>query len=72
MQCSSLRLDFIAVILQNNPAGLQLFVIILNCLRMPDRSQHAQVVNAVLFNMELITLPSWSTYICYFLASNKN
>ena len=43
-----LRSDFITVLLRNNLAMLQLFVIILNCVRISDRPQQAQDVNAVL------------------------
>ena len=53
---------------------LQLFLIILNCVGIYDRSQHAQNVNAVLFNMKLITLPLWSIYkvVCYFHANSNH
>ena len=51
----NLRPEFITVLLQNNLTKLQLFVIIVNCVRISDRPQHAQLVNAVLFNMKLIT-----------------
>ena len=43
--------DFITVFLHDNLARLQLFVIILNCVRISGRSQKAQDVNAVLFYM---------------------
>ena len=46
-----LRSHFITVLLQNNLPRLQLFVIILNYLRISNRPQQAQDVNAVLFNM---------------------
>ena len=58
----NLRPDLIAVILQNNLTRLLLFLIIRNCVVISDRPQHAQDVNAVLFNLKLITLPSWSMY----------
>ena len=54
--------DFIKVLSHNSLTRLQLFVIILNCLRIPKRPQQAQDVTAVLFYMKLITLPSWSIY----------
>ena len=44
----NLRPEFITVLLQNNLTKLQLFVIILNCVRISDWSQLAQAVNAVL------------------------
>ena len=47
----NLRPDFITVLLHNNLAKLQLFVIILNCGSESHRSQQAQDVNAVLFDM---------------------
>ena len=70
MSYFNLRSDFITVFLDNNLARLQIFVIILNCIRMSDRPQQAQDVNAVLFNMNqvaLITVPLWSIYkvVCY-------
>ena len=46
----NLKLDFITVLLHNNLARLQLFLIILNCVRISDQPQKAQDVNAVLFN----------------------
>ena len=49
-QSFNLRPDFITAFLHNNPARLQLFVIILTCVR-SDRPQQAQDVNAVVFNM---------------------
>ena len=58
----NLRPDFITVPLHNNLTRLQLLVIILNCVKISDRPQQAQEVNAVLFNMKMITLPSWSIY----------
>ena len=51
MPCFNLRPDFITVLLRNDLARLELFVIILNCVRISDRPQQAQGVNAVLFNM---------------------
>ena len=45
----NLRPEFIEVLLQNNLTKLQLFVIILKCVRISDRPQQAQVVNVVLF-----------------------
>ena len=74
----NLRPDFITVLLHNNPTTLQLFVIILDCVRISsDRPQQAKDVNAVLFNMNyvaLITLPLWSIYkvICYFHANSSH
>ena len=50
------------VLLQNDVTRLQLFVITLNCVGISVRSQHAQDVDAVLFNTKLIALPSWSIY----------
>ena len=48
----NLRPDFITVLLRNNLAGLQLFVIIISCVRISTcPQQQAQDVNAVLFNM---------------------
>ena len=69
----NLRPDFITELLHNNIAMLQLFAIILNCVRMSDRPQQAQDVNTVLFHMNsvaLIALPLWSIYkvVCYFHA----
>ena len=58
----NLRPDFITVLIQNNVTMLQLFVIIFNCVGISNRSQHAQDVNAVLFDMMMITLPSLSLY----------
>ena len=52
--------DFVTVFLLNNLNRLQLFVIIFNCIRMSERSQQAQGVNEVVFNMKLTTLPLWS------------
>ena len=46
-----LRPDFIAMLLHSNLARLQLFVIILNCVRILDRPHQAQDVNGVLFHM---------------------
>ena len=57
MSCFNFNPDFITALLLNNRIELQLFVIILNCVGMSDRLQHAQDVNAVLFNTTLITLP---------------
>ena len=64
--------DFIIVLSQNNLTALQLFVIILNCVGILYRSQYARDVNAVLFNMRLITLPSWSIYkvVCLMQTTN--
>ena len=59
----TLRPEFITVLLQNHLTKIQLFVIILNCVRVSDLPQQAQVVNAVLFNMKLITLTLWSIKI---------
>ena len=77
MTCFNLRPDFITVLLHSNLAKLQLFVIIFNCVRISDRPQQAQDVNAVLFNMifyltALITLPLWliSYVVCYFHANS--
>ena len=39
------------LLLRNNLARLQLFVIILNCARNSDRPKKVQDVKAVLFNM---------------------
>ena len=63
----NLKPDYITVLLQNNLARLQLFVIILNCIGISYRSQYALDVSAVLFNVKLITLPLWSIYkvVCY-------
>ena len=47
----NLRPDFITVVLYKNLAILQLFVITLNCVRISDRPQQAQDVNAVLLYM---------------------
>ena len=70
----NLRPDFIPMHLQNNLTRLQLFVVILNCVRISDRSQQAQDVNAVLFNMKLITLQSWSIYkvVCDFHVNSNH
>ena len=62
MPCFDLRPDFITVLFHNNLTKLQLFVIILNCVRMSERPQQAPHVNAVLFHMKLITSPLWSIY----------
>ena len=51
MQYFNLRPDFITVFLHSNLARLQLFVIILNSVRISDRPQQTQAVKAVLFNM---------------------
>ena len=40
------------MLLHSNLARLQLFVIILNCVRISDRPQQAQDVNAVSFDMD--------------------
>ena len=55
----NLRPDFITVLLQNNLAGLQLLIIILNCVGTSYRSQQAGDANAILFYMKRIALPSW-------------
>ena len=47
----NLRPDFITFLLHNDLTRLQLFVIILNCVKISDRSQQAQDVNAVLFKV---------------------
>ena len=47
MSYFNLRSDFIAVVLHNSLAMLQLFVITLNCVSMSDWPQQAQDVNAV-------------------------
>ena len=39
------------LLLHNNLARLQLFVIVFNYVRLSDHPQQAQYVNAVLFNM---------------------
>ena len=52
----NLRSDFITVFLHNSLARLQSFMIILNCVRMSDRPQQTQDVNAVLFNMNQVAL----------------
>ena len=67
----NLRPDFITVLLHNNLARLQIFVIILNCVRISDHPRQAQDVNAALFDMNsvvLIILLLWSIYkvVCYF------
>ena len=46
------RSEFITLLLQNNLTTLQLFVIIVNCVRISDRPQQAPVVNAVLFKVD--------------------
>ena len=51
MQYLNLRPDFITVFLHDNLAKLQLFMIILNCVRISDQPQQAQDINAVSFNM---------------------
>ena len=56
----NLKPVFITVLSQNNLTKLQLFVIMLTCVRISDWPQQAQAVNAVLFNLKLITLPLWS------------
>ena len=56
----NLKQVFITVLSQNNLTKLQLFVIMFTCVRISDWPQQAQAVNAVLFNLKLITLPLWS------------
>ena len=70
----NLKLHFTALLLQNNLTKPQLFVIILNCIRKSDWSQHAQDVNTVLSNKKLITLSLWSVYkaVCYFHANSNH
>ena len=47
----NLRPDFITVFLHKNLARLQLFVIILNCVRISDQPQQSEDVSTVLFDM---------------------
>ena len=49
----NLRPDFVTVFLHNNLVRLQLFVIILNCVRILDRPKQAQDVHAVLFKVNV-------------------
>ena len=65
-----LRPDFITVILQNILTTLQLFVIILNCVGISDRSQYAQDANAVLSDMKFVLVVNIQA-VCYF-HSNSN
>ena len=68
----NLRPDITTVVLHNDPTKLQLFVIILNCVEISNRPQHAQDLNAVLFNMQLITLPSIYQVIYNFHANSNH
>ena len=70
----NLRPDFITVLLQNNLTRLQLSAIILKCVGIPDGSQHPEDENAVLFNVELTTLPFWSIckVVCDFHAKRNH
>ena len=52
----NLRSDFITVFLHNNLAKLQLLVIIRDGVRVSDRPQQAQDVNAVLSCTDYFTL----------------
>ena len=70
----NLKPDFIRALLHNNLTRLQLFAIILNWARISEWLQQTQDINAVLFNMMLITLPLWSInkVVCDFYANSNH